>query len=105
MTYEVRLTARAERDLEEAYRWYRERAAGHAERWYNGFLDALVSLERAPQSFPLIPERENFREEVRHLLYGRRRSWRAIFVVRGGTVLVLHIRHSSRHTLSPDDLP
>ena len=103
MTSDVRLSARAERDLEAAYLWYRAHAPEHADRWYNGFLGALESLERDPASHPPIPEPVN-RAEVRHLLYGRERNWRAIFVVRGSTVVVLHIRHTSREPLRPDEV-
>lgn len=105
MTYDVRVSARAERELEQAYLWYRANVAERADEWYNGFLDALTSLEHSADSHPLIPEPHSFRSDVRHLLYGRQRNWRAIFVIRGGTVVVLHIRHASRQPLRLDELP
>lgn len=105
MTYEVRLTTRAESDLEAAYLWYREHAPDYADQWYNGFLDALESLERDPESFSLIPERDAFGFDLRHLLYGGRHRWRVIFAIRNQTVLVLHLRHSARRPLGPNDLP
>jgi hypothetical protein len=42
--------------------------------------------------------------EVRQLLYGRRRSYRALFLVRQQTVVVLHIRHTARREASPEEI-
>ena len=82
MTYQVFLTDRAARDLEEAYRWYAERAPEAAIRWYNGFLDAIHSLAGDPERCPLAAESRKVLVEVRQLLYGRRRSYRALFLCR-----------------------
>ena len=99
----MRLTAGAERELETAYLWYRENAPDRADRWYNGFLDALQPLEHQPEGFPLIPEQHLFGLEIRQVLYGSRHRWRGVF--RGTAVLVLHLRHSAREPLGPGDLP
>ena len=79
MTYRLLITQRAAADLEEAYRWYAERSPEGAVRWYNGFLDALDTLAANPERCPLAPEDSKFPIEVRQLLYGRRRSYRALF--------------------------
>ena len=104
MTYPVLITRRAAADLEEAYRWYAERSPQRAVGWYNGFLDALDRLATNPQRCPLAPEDSKFPIEVRQLLYGRRRSYRALFTVRPDAVVVLHIRHTARRELRPDEL-
>lgn len=72
MTYQVVLTDRAARDLDEAYRWYAERAPEAATRWYNGFLDALNSLGSNPERCPIAVETRKLSIEIRQLLYGRR---------------------------------
>jgi len=79
MTYRLLISQRAAADLEEAYRWYAERSPEGAVRWYNGFLDALDTLAADPERCPLAPEDSRFPIEVRQLLYGRRRSYRALF--------------------------
>ena len=105
MTYQVLLGDRAAKDLEDAYCWYAERSPENAARWYNGFLDALHTLASHPQRCPRASESAKFPMEVRQLLYGRRRTWRALFTIRENAVVVLHIRHTARGELAPDDLP
>lgn len=104
MTYRVVLTDRAARDLDEAYRWCAEQAPETAVGWYNGFVDALNSLAHNPERCPVAAETQKLSVEVRQLLYGQRRSYRALFLVREETVVVLHIRHTARRTPTPGDL-
>jgi plasmid stabilization system protein ParE len=104
MTYQVVLTDRAARDLDEAYRWCAEQAPEAAVGWYNGFLDALNSLARNPERCPVAAEARKLSVEIRQLLYGRQRSYRALFFVRQQTVVVLHIRHTARRPATPEDL-
>jgi plasmid stabilization system protein ParE len=103
MTYRVLLTDRAASDLDEAYRWYAERSEEGAVRWYDGFVDALATLERNPERCALARENRKFSIEIRQLPYGRRRNWRALFTVREDAVVVLHIRHTARREVTPDD--
>ena len=42
-------------DLDAAYEWIRERAAGAAARWFHGFVDALNSLTESPERCGLAP--------------------------------------------------
>jgi plasmid stabilization system protein ParE len=104
MTHQVIVTNRAARDLEEAYQWYAERAPETAVGWYNGFLDALNRLGDNPERCPVAAETRKLSVEIRQLLYGRRRSYRALFLVREQTVVVLHIRHTARHEAGREDL-
>lgn len=69
---------------------------GYADRWWNGFVGAVLSLETMPRRCPLIPELRYFGEELRHLIY---RSHRIIFVVSGSRVTVLRVYHGARHPL------
>ncbi|MBU4272327.1 MAG: type II toxin-antitoxin system RelE/ParE family toxin [Planctomycetes bacterium] len=104
MTYQVLLTDRAAGDLDEAYQWCAERAPEAAVGWYNGFLDALGSLGHNPERCPVAAETRKLSVEIRQLLYGRLRSYRALFLVREQTVVVLHIRHTARREANPEDL-
>ena len=103
MIYKVVLTDRAARDLDEAYRWYADQAPETAICWYNGFLDALNSLANYPERCPLAPESRKLAIEIRQLVYGRQRSYRAMFLVREQTVTVLHIRHTARGEVEFED--
>jgi plasmid stabilization system protein ParE len=79
MTYRILLTDRAARDIDEAHRWYAERAPKAAVAWYNGFLDALNSLATNPERCPLAGE-----PIERFLSYGNRQSWCFTFAIPHG---------------------
>ena len=104
MIYKVILSERAEQQLEHAYQWYHDRSPQAAAKWYNGFIDAQNSLSEDPQLRGFARENQLFPVEVRQLLYGRRRNYRALFTVRGDTVFVFSIRHSAQRDVSPDDI-
>ena len=74
-----------------------------ATRWYSGFLDALNSLGSNPERCPIAAETRTLSVEIRQLLYGRRQSYRAMFLLREQTVVVLHIRHTARREANPED--
>jgi plasmid stabilization system protein ParE len=104
MMYQVKVSDRAARDLEEAFNWYAQRTPETAARWYNGFLDALHNLARNPELCPLAAESKKFPVEIRQLLYGRNRSYRALFMIREQTIIVLHIRHTARRNATMEEL-
>ena len=60
MTYEVLIMPSAEAELEAAYLWIAERDPDAAVKWYNGVLDAFLTLETFPERCPLAPERDAF---------------------------------------------
>jgi plasmid stabilization system protein ParE len=102
MTYTVLIQPRAERDIEEAYRWRREQAPAAANRWLTGLRQKIATLATDPARCSLADESDAFGEEVRQLLYGKRRGvYRVLFVIREDTVRVLAVRHSARGPLEP----
>lgn len=104
MKYQVVLTARAARDLDEAYLWIARQSPEAARRWYNGFLKMINGLELYAERCSFARENANFSIDLRQILYGRRRTYRALFTIRGSTVVVLHIRHTARDDVRPEDL-
>ncbi len=100
MTYRVITQPSAETGADQAFRWLYERSPEAAVRWYRGLRQAIESLAEHPQRCPLAPENEQFEEEIRQLLYGRRRGvYRLLFTIEGDTVSVLYIRHSAQDVL------
>ncbi|MCF7765078.1 MAG: type II toxin-antitoxin system RelE/ParE family toxin [Verrucomicrobia bacterium] len=100
MKHEVLITASAEADLEEAYCWLSERSEEAAVKWYNGVLDAFLTLETFPDRCPLARESRTFRRKIRQLIHGKRRhTYRILFDVSGQTVRILHVRHGAREQL------
>ena len=60
MKYEVLIMPNAETEIDLAYEWISNRAPEAAIKWYNGMLDAVVTLETFPTRCPLAPEHEYF---------------------------------------------
>lgn len=107
MTYTIVISEPAERELEEAARWWAEhRSAEQAQRWYCGFLDAIRSLAENPTRCPLAGENHLFPAEIRELHFGlgSHPSHRAVFTLLTDVVLVLTIRHAAQADLTADDL-
>ncbi len=110
LTYEVRFTARAQRDLDMATVYFAETASADvAIAWREGIYQAISSLSTFPRRCPHAPQK--FRHEVRQLLYRRPGSkifYRILFAITsedisfGGvpTVYILHIRHASTRPIT-----
>jgi len=101
MSFRVVLTERAARW------WAENRSLAQAERWYDGFLEAINSLKENPERFAVAPESGRFPFEIRQINYGprARSTHRAVFVVRAKSVVVLTVRHLAREDLAAEDLP
>lgn len=104
MRFDVVVTRRAEQELNEAADWIARDAPDTAERWFNGFVEKIVSLGEHPERCGLARENERFPFELRQLLYGRRSNYRALFTVRRNVVVVLSIRHAARRDLTTEEL-
>jgi plasmid stabilization system protein ParE len=106
MKYRVQLSARAEQDVDDVLAWLCQQGARSvARRWYEQLLTAVGTLQHEPRRCPLAPEAEDLALDLRERLFGRRQGvYRILFVVEKRTVHVLHIRHSARDMLGPDDL-
>ncbi len=101
MNYDVVVADRAAEELESAARWWAEhRSLNQAERWYDGFIQAILTLDQAPDRYPLARENHKFPFEIRQFVFGigRKRTHRAVFTIRQDTVVVLSIRHLRKGT-------
>ncbi len=106
MTYKVVLTARAEADLDRIYERLSQGSTKGAARWYESFWKAVERLKTHPFSCVLAYEHDQFQEEVRHLLFGTRqgRTYRALFVVRTGAVVIVAVRWPGERPMKPSDI-
>jgi plasmid stabilization system protein ParE len=101
--YEVLLTKRAISELDEAHKWW---SANHsfeqADRWHDGFLKKLLSLEQSPGRYPMAMESTRFHLKIHQINYGlgKRPTHRALYIIREREVLVLRIRHFSQEDLT-----
>jgi plasmid stabilization system protein ParE len=105
MPYRVEITRAARAEAREAYLWMHEHSPEAAARWYNGLEEAIDTLRTHPRRCPLAPEAAFFGQEIRQLLYGRRRSvYRILFEISEDerTVHIVHVVHGARDNLRPD---
>ncbi len=86
--------------------WAENRSVEQAERWYDGFSEALLSLPQNPEHHALAAESSAFPLDVRQLNFGigRKPTHRALYTIRGDMVYVFSIRHLAQRPVTPDDL-
>ena len=108
--YDVRLSERAQRDIDFATVHFAETASVQiAISWRDGLIEFLESLCTFPRRFPVAPER--FQVEIRQALYRRQKSrvaYRILFQITGEdetanqtpTVRILHIRHAAARPIT-----
>ena len=105
MTYQVVIEPRAEREIQMAAHWIlgQSRSRTTALRWARDLQAKIATLKTSPQRCPIDPDSEVYGEEVRVLLYGKRRgAYRVLFTIRGDTVHVLTVRHSAQRSLAEE---
>jgi plasmid stabilization system protein ParE len=104
MKYKLIIQPSALTDLEEAYRWIAAHSPENAARWFNGFVEALNSLETMPERFEVAVESRYVGIKVRQFLYGKKSgTYRALFTIRSREVHVLHIRHAARDFMDSEE--
>ena len=106
MRFTVRYARRAVEDREAAYQWFvANYSSEYALRWLRGITEAIETLKREADRYPRAAEDERLSFDVFELLYGpKRNKHRVLFEIVGEDVIVLHIRHSARRELKPEDL-
>jgi plasmid stabilization system protein ParE len=105
MTYRIVIQPRAERDIRTAALWILGQSGSRttALRWARNLRATLTTLSTSPQRCPIDPDSDVFGEEVRVLLYGKRRGvYRVLFTIRGDTVYILTVRHSAQRSLADE---
>lgn len=106
MTYRVVLTDKAEADVESALKWFHDQRATEAGgRWLAQMMAKLATLESHPERCSLAVEAAELGEEIRELLFGRKRfKHRLLFRIVGKTVQILRVWHSSRDAITGSEL-
>jgi plasmid stabilization system protein ParE len=96
--YTVEVTDTALNDAEDYFQFLQKdrQEPQYADRWWNGLMDAILSLESMPRRCPVIQEQGHLEEELRQLIY---ESHRIIFSLSGNKVRVLRVYHGARRPL------
>ena len=103
MTYRVRLSHQAQIQLfNHADWWSQRRSLEEAAEWLVGIEAAMRGLSSNPERHGYAPEADRYGVEVRQLNYGlrRKKTHRAVFVIRENEVVVIAIRHLAQDDLS-----
>lgn len=109
MSYRIKISSVAEAEVDSVFlRLSQITSPDQARQWYDGLLKAIESLSTLPNRCSLAKENEYFSQEIRQLLYGKKRNvYRILFTVleESSTVRILHIRHSSQSVIgeAPED--
>jgi plasmid stabilization system protein ParE len=103
MSHRVVITDPADRNFREHFHWIRERSPQGAHAWRARIIEAIRSLENAPDRHALARESAAFPVEIRCLLVGKNRSaFRILFQIKGDEVRVLTIRWPSQDLMEPE---
>ena len=70
MAFDVRVTRRADREIDRISGWYDQNAVQLGQRWANGIREAIASLAENPERCGLDHELDDFGFDVRELYYG-----------------------------------
>ena len=106
MKHRVRLTDKAEHDIDSVLLWFHDQSAAAAgTAWFAQLMAAIDTLESHPERCGLAAESVDLGLEIRELLVGKHRGkHRVLFQVVGSTVYILRVRHSSRDAIARFDL-
>jgi plasmid stabilization system protein ParE len=101
MKFRVIVESRAAADIAAYGHWIVDQGSpSNAEQWLDGIEEAIRSLELLPERCRLAPESAALRIDIRQLIF---KSHRVLFTVSGRTVHVLHVRHSARQPMTPEE--
>ena len=111
MAFRVEISPRAFNDLDEIAKHIKQRGSfEQAQKWFNGIIAAIRTLEDLGHGCPVAEESQELGQEVRLLLYGKRnRRYKVYYSVQQttlstGIVRVFHVRHWGRRSPDPDQL-
>ena len=106
MKFQVRLTAKAEEDVEIILAWYAEQQSpAAAERWFAQLLAAIDTLEQHPHRCELSAEGKDLGLEIRQRLIGKRQvKYRLLFMIEDRVINILRVWHGARDAMQPTDI-
>ena len=104
--FEVRLSARAKRDVTQFYSWICERSDAGADSWYEAFLSSLRRIESNPAAYSQAPEGRQFKQAIRQAVFKTTKGnpYRILFEVDGETVNILCVRGKGQPPVRKADL-
>ncbi len=100
MKFQVVITPSAKADIFETNTWLLENYPDLADRWLWGISEAITSLHKFPERYPVSPESKAFDVVVRQLFYGKKpHTYRILFSIKGEKVYILRVRSTKQQSL------
>lgn len=101
--FEVIIEPPALDDIDRYYRRVVEAGAErNAARWFNGIVDAILSLDTLPTAGSAVPEQEAFSDKLYQRVFGR--GYRIVYTIVEDRVHVLCVRGAGMRELHPSDI-
>ena len=94
MTFEVKVSERAEKDVDTIFEWLAQRSKDGAVRWYHAYLASLQSRPNQAAGCGIAPESEKLNIDLRQILFKTRRGrvYRSLFVITGNAIHMIGVR-------------
>ena len=90
MKYKIEIEPTAQRDIQIAYNWGKEKwGLKQANKWNRELIKAVMSLGSFPERYALAPENDELKIEVRQKVFQR---YRILYSIKNNIVGVLHLR-------------
>lgn len=106
MSLQVRVSERAERDVDAIFEWLGKHSPDGALRWYEAYLNSLNSLPLKAPGSASAPEAESLEADVRQVFFKTRkgRTYRLLLVIMGQYIHVVGIRGAGQANVTRNDL-
>lgn len=108
MRFRVTVQPQAKEDIaRNAIWWADNHSVEQAIKWAEVVEEQLTDLEKNPDRFGFADENDQYDYDLRQmpLGLGKRRSYRAVFIIKDDAVQVLTIRRASQDAIVPGGLP
>ena len=105
MMYRIKTTRQATADRDHCFDYIAARSPDGALRWLEAYEMAVGSLLENPLR-GFAPENPQHEEEIRQRLFKTRRGlqYRLLYLVRGETIYILHVRGAGQDLMASDEL-
>lgn len=105
MKYRVELSGRAERDVDHIIGYIAKRSLAGAASWAERWRRATREIGALAEACQIAPENIDHAEEIRHYVFKTKRGlkYRAIFLIRGETAFITHVRGPGQDVVAPGE--
>lgn len=106
MSFQVSLSDNARENVDAILTWIGQRSPQGAATWADRWDEVLESIAEFADSCSRAPESDYHNDDIRHKVFKTRRGkpYRALFVIRGDNVIVIHVRGPGQDLVPENEL-